>query len=40
MVPVIGMYLHNDLIQFKFAENIKIIMRTVETLGTANVNLS
>lgn len=40
LVPAVAMYLHNDLIQFKFAENIKIIMRTVETLCTANVNLS
>jgi hypothetical protein len=40
IVPAIALFLHNDLIQFKFAENIKIIMRTVEALGTANVNLT
>lgn len=40
LVPAVAMYLHNDLIQFKFADNIKLIMRSVETLGTANVNLS
>jgi hypothetical protein len=39
LAPLVALYLQNDLIQFKLYENIKIIMRTIAALGTANVNL-
>ena len=40
LVPALVLYIQNDLIQFKLAENIKIIMRTLSALNTANVNVN
>ena len=39
LAPLVALYLQNDLIQFKLYENIKVIMRTIAALSTANVNL-
>ncbi len=38
--PLVALYLQNELIQFKLADNVKIIVRTLTALNTANINLS
>lgn len=38
--PLLALYLKNELIQFKLADNVKIIIRTLSALNTANINLS
>ena len=39
MAPALALYLCNDLIQFKLVDNIKLIMRILGTLNSANVNV-
>ena len=38
--PLVALYLQNELIQFKLAENVKIVILTLSALNTTNINLS
>jgi hypothetical protein len=39
LAPALGLYLQNELIQFRLGENVKLIMRTVQALQSANLSI-